>query len=214
MKALLLSLACLSSGAPGASPQEPPATPPMTVEEETGWDFDLSLYGYFVPEDDDYLQPTLSADRGPLHLEVRYNYEDLRTASVWAGWNLDWSGEIALALTPMAGVAFGETDGVALGYEAALEWWRLELTSEGEYLHDLDDGSDSYFFSWSELTIAPFDWLRAGLVGQRTRVYQSELDIQRGFLVGLIGDPVSVTVSCFNPDQDDTIWLLALEVQF
>ena len=214
MKAFLLTLACLAPGAPGASAQEPAATPPLPAAEEPGWLFALSLYGYFVPEDDDYLQPTLSADRGPLHLEVRYNYEDLRTASVWAGWNLDRSGEIALALTPMAGVAFGETNGVALGYHAALDWWKLELYSEGEYLHDLDDSSDSYFFSWSELTIAPFDWLRAGLVAQRTRVYQSELDIQRGFLVGLVGDPVSVTINCFNPDQDDPIWLLALEVQF
>jgi DNA-binding NtrC family response regulator len=44
--------------------------------------------------------------------------------------------------------------------------------------------SDSFFYNWSELTIAPWDWVRFGMVTQRTRLYDSDREIQRGFLVG------------------------------
>ncbi len=42
----------------------------------------------------------------------------------------------------------------------------------------------SFFYSWSELSVSPVDWFRFGLVGQRTRAYQTDVDIQRGLLVG------------------------------
>jgi len=214
MKQLLLLLASLPGAEPGLVAQDATTMPPARAAEQPAWAFDLSLYQYFVPDDENYLQPTLTADRGPLHLEARYNYEDLGTASVWAGWNLGWGDELSLELTPMVGLALGDTEGVALGYRGTLDWWKLELYSEGEYLHDLDDSDDSFLFSWSELTLAPVEWLRAGLVVQRTRVYESDLDIQRGFVLGLSWQALTVSVNCFNPDQDEPIWLLALELGF
>ena len=49
------------------------------------WSFAASAYTYFLPEADDYVQPTLTADRGRLHLEARYNYESMKTGSAWVG---------------------------------------------------------------------------------------------------------------------------------
>ena len=37
--------------------------------------FDASVYFYAVPNDDNYVQPTVRADADRLHLEARYNYE-------------------------------------------------------------------------------------------------------------------------------------------
>jgi hypothetical protein len=51
------------------------------------WEIGLTLDGYIVPDQDGYFSPTLAADREWLHLEARYNYEDLRTGSLWAGYN-------------------------------------------------------------------------------------------------------------------------------
>ena len=72
------------------------------------------------------MQPTVTADRGRLHLEARYNYEDLDTGSVWAGYNLKGGGDLAWELTPMVGGIFGATRGVAPGYRGSLGWkrWR------------------------------------------------------------------------------------------
>ena len=73
---------------------------------------------------------------------------------------------------------------IARGYKGSLSWWKLELYSQGEYVFDTTDSSESSFYNWSELTLAPADWFRFGMVTQRTRLYQTDREIQRGFLVG------------------------------
>ena len=58
---------------------------PEEPEEETAaeaWTYAASLYGYFIPGGP-YGQPTVTADRGWFHTEVRYNYEARDTASIW-----------------------------------------------------------------------------------------------------------------------------------
>ena len=163
---------------------------PLAAEaDEKAWSFSASVYTYIVPDDRDYVQPTFTADRGWLHLEARYNYEALETGSAWVGYNFSGGEKLAWEFTPMLGGVFGDTTGIAPGYKGSLSWWKLELYSEGEYVFDTGDSSDSFFYNWSELTLAPVDWFRFGLVTQRTRVYQTDRDIQRGLLVGFRQEP-------------------------
>ena len=84
----------------------------------------------------------------------------------------------------MIGGVFGDTNGIAPGYKGSLSWRMLEFYSEGEYVFDTGSSSDSFFYNWSELTLAPVESFRFGLVTQRTRVYQTDRDIQRGLLAG------------------------------
>lgn len=188
--------------------------PPGGKSEVTQWSFSASAYAYFVPDSREYVQPTFAADRGWLHLEARYNYENLETGSVWVGYNLGGGGKLVWELTPMLGAVFGETIGVAPGYQGSLSWWRLELYSEGEYVVDRDDASESYFYNWSELSFAPLVWLRLGLVTQRTKVYQTDLDTQRGVLIGFSVRRVSLTTYLFNPDESTPTFVLAVSVDF
>ncbi len=112
-------------------------TPALTAEsDEKAWSFSTSVYTYFVPDDRDYVQPTLTADRGWLHLEARYNYEALDTSSLWIGYNYGVGDKLTLEFTPMLGGVFGATAGIAPGYRGTLSWWKLELYTEGEYLFD------------------------------------------------------------------------------
>src|SRR5262245_13329455 len=151
------------------------------------WSLRASVAGYFIPDDDDYVQPTLTADRGPLHLESRYNYESRHSVSGFVGWNIEFGRSVTFQLTPMLGGVAGETDGVVPALELDLTWRRLELYSEGEYVIDLDAHDDSFLYNWSEASVWMTDWLRAGLVTQRTRAFETPRDIQRGVLVGLAG---------------------------
>lgn len=178
------------------------------------WSFSLSAYTYLVPGEDDYVQPTFTADRGWLHLEARYNYEDQDTASLWVGYNLSGGEAWAWEITPMLGAVFGDTDGIAPGYKGSLGWKRLELYSEGEYVFDTGDSSDSFFYNWSELTFAPADWCRFGMVTQRTRAYGSDRDVQRGLLAGVSFERVDVTAYVLNPDDDDPTWVFAVGFSF
>jgi hypothetical protein len=208
---LCAGLLAVGAGAQNAAGQSTTLQPEQAA---TDWSFSASAYAYFVPDSRDYVQPTISADRRWLHLEARYNYEDRETASVWVGYNFSFGEKVALNLTPMLGGVFGNTTGLAPGLRLSLKWWRLELYGEGEYVFSTRESTDSFFYLWSELTVSPVDWLRAGLVAQRTRAYESELDIQRGFLVGLSYKQVEVAGHVFNPDKDKPTYVISVRVGF
>ena len=187
-------------------------TPP--AQEDEAWSFAASAYTYFVPDDREYVQPSFTADRGWLHLEARYNYEGLETGSVWVGYNFSGGETVEWELTPMLGGAFGDTTGIAPGYKGSLSWRKLEFYSEGEALFDTRHFSDSFFYNWSELTLAPAEWFRFGMVTQRTRLYQTDRDIQRGVLAGFTYKKVSLTGYVLNPDDDTPTTVFAVAVTF
>jgi hypothetical protein len=192
--------------APGDSP--PPVSSPRT------WEFSVAGNGYLFPGEGDFLLGIVTADRGPLHLETRYNYEDRNTTSLWAGWNWSTGQTVEFEITPMLGVVFGDTDGIAPGFELSLAWKRLDYYIESEVVFDRQEHTDNFIYSWSELGLSPVDWLRFGLVGQRTRVYETGLDIQRGVFAQAILGGVTIGVDWFNPGSDDYFTVAILEYEF
>lgn len=176
------------------------------------WSFSASVLGYFVHDSRDYAQPTLTADRGLLHLEARYNYEALDTGSAWLGCNFGAGEKLAWELTPMLGGVFGDKTGLAPGYKGSLSWWKLELYSEGEYFVEIGHSSGNFFYNWSELTISPFDWFRFGLVTQRTRAYQTDREMQRGLLFGVTWHHVDLATYLFNLDETHPTIVLGIRL--
>jgi hypothetical protein len=216
MKTAFLALALMVFAATAHAQAPAPATAAAKTPAQTepAWEISASLYAYSPPDSQSYLQPTIRADRGKLHLEARYNYEALDTSSVWIGYNFSFGDELKLDLTPMLGGVFGKTSGLAPGYELTLAWRRFQLYSEGEYVFDKDVSSDSYFYMWSEVTYAPTDWFQFGLVGQRTRAYQTEVDTQRGLLARVIYKKVDFTGYVFNPGTDYPTYVVSVGVSF
>jgi hypothetical protein len=191
-------------GAPAAAP--PAASRP--------WSFYASASTYILPDDPDYVQPAFTADRGWLHLEGRFNYEDRDTGSAWFGYNFSVGETVTLEITPMIGAVFGTTDGIAPGYKGTLGWGMLQLYSETEFVIDAGDSADSFLYTWAEFEVAPVDWLRFGLVAQRTKVYQTEFDIQRGFFAGVSYKRADLTTYVFNPDADRPTVVVTVAVGF
>jgi hypothetical protein len=187
----------------------PPATPEPEAPVEK-WSFTANVFTFAPPHDQSYASPVITADRGWAHIEARYNYEALDTGSLYLGYNFEVGDEWKLAATPMLGGVFGDTTGVAPGYELALTYKRFELYTEGQYVFDTRESSDSFFYSWSELTYSPSDWLRFGLVAQRTRAYQTDLDIQRGVMLGLTLEHFDFTAYIFNVGWDDPLFVFSL----
>jgi hypothetical protein len=209
MPLVLPWLVALSAGSPA---QEPPA--PSAPALEDAWEISIAIYGFDPPDDDAYLSPIVRADKGALHVEARYNYEDLDTASLFFGRNLAFGEELTLDLTPMIGAVVGEVDGLAPALALELGWKGFALTSESEYVIDFEEEVDDYLYSWNELTFAPADWMRFGLVGQRTRVFDQELELDRGFVLGLAYGAVWLDFYLFNPDQDEPYAGFGLGVDF
>jgi hypothetical protein len=149
------------------------------------WAFGVTTFAFFLPDEPDYLQPTVTADRGPLHLESRYAYEDRDTFSLFAGWNVTMGKAPTLELTPMVGVVAGRTDGIAPGLELTLSWGPVELHSESEYVLAFGGAGSSFFYAWSEMGLRPVAWLRAGLAAQRTRRIHSPRELSFGPMLGV-----------------------------
>jgi hypothetical protein len=214
---LVITIAFLDDAVSAQAPTNVPmsaATKTQPEADEKAWSFSVSANTYIVPDDREYVQPTLTADRGWLHLEARYNYEALDTGSAWVGYNFSGGDTLTWEFTPMIGGVFGDTAGVAPGYKGSLSWLKLELYSEGEYVFDTRSSSDSFFYNWSELTLAPAEWCRFGMVTQRTRLYKTDRDIQRGVLAGFSFKGVSLTGYVLNPDEDTPTVVFAVGLTF
>jgi hypothetical protein len=206
---LLIALVAMLTPA-AARAQEPAAdgaAPPR-------WSGAAELALYIIPEEENYLWPSLSVDRDWLHLGVRYNYEDRNTASFWVGANFEWGEKVSVAVTPMFGVVTGDTDGVAPGFLFTLSTWKIELYSEGEWVLDAGEKTDSFYYSWSELTLSPTDWFYVGLAAQKTRAYETARYIERGFLTGLAWRNASLTGYVFEPFSDQPTVVVSVGVEF
>jgi len=178
------------------------------------WSFSFTTEGYVVPHDQSYVSPTFTADHQWLHLETRYNYEAQKTGSLWAGYNFSAGSNVVLSATPMLGAVIGNTTGIAPGCEFSVAYKQIEFSSDLEYLFDTHDHSHSFLYSWNELVYSPAEWFHAGLVAQRTRAYQTPLDVQRGFSVGFSHKKVDFTTYVLNAGWTDPTVILALSFTF
>lgn len=183
--------------------QEGPANSSANPKAVVPWEVSINVDCYLLPDRDGYVNPSVAADHGWLHLEARYNYENLRTGSVWFGHNFSIGKELAFEVTPMIGGVFGQTSGMAPGCEASLIYKQLTLSISNEYVFDMTNSARNFYYSWPEATYSPTEWLRVGLVAQRTKAFHTRLDTQRGFLVGFSHRRADFTVYVFNPGWED-----------
>lgn len=114
----------------------------------------------------------------------------------------------------MIGGVFGKLDGIAPGFELPLNYWHVQLYSASEYVFDTSNRDNSFFYTWTELSYSPVKWLRVGAASQRTRAYQTGLDVQRGPLLGFSYKKYSFTTYVFNPGLTQPAWVLSLSYSF
>lgn len=213
-RAVLVTIAglavCESLGATGTSaPLEGD-----TERNETKWEFSLSTFTYLDQHGRDYANPTFTADRDWLHLEARYNYEELKTGSAWLGWNLSTGTKVAFEVTPMLGGVFGDITGIAPGYTITVRYRTIELSTQGEYIFDAGTSSGNFFYSWSELSASPADWFRVGIVVERTQASGSNSDVRRGPLIGFKYKEVDLTTYWLAPGSDEATFVFAVTFNF
>jgi hypothetical protein len=198
---------CVAGVAPAAAQSAAPTAEPA-------WSVRVSANTYLIPDADNYLQPTMTADRGAVHVESRYQYEDRNSTSMFLGWNLSFGDTVKLSLTPMFGGVFGQTAGVVPALEADITWRRLEAYAEGEYVIDAGDRGNSFLYNWSEVSVWATEWLRGGIVTQRTRVLRTPRDIQRGLLIGAAVSKIESAIYLFNPGSSDHFIVVSVGVRF
>jgi len=183
-----------------------------TDDETPAWKLSATALAYFVPDQPDFVMLIAPVDLRRLHLEVRYNYEALRSGSLFAGVTGRWGETLRLVATPMIGGVFGDLDGVVPALRLTLTWWKLDLFSESELVVDVAAAGASFFYEWSELGVSPFDWLRFGVAVQRSRVFHTSLEVQRGLFVGATVRRLTLTLYQFNAPWTTPTWVGAVSL--
>jgi hypothetical protein len=154
------------------------------------------------------------ADHDALHLEARYNYENEKSVSLFGGYRFDFGQQVTCGFTRMLGVLIGPTSGLVPGLEVEIAWKKFDLYSESEYVLDLGDGEGHYFYTWAELAISPIEHLRTGISANRTRLYETQFDLQRGVFVEYSFSRISTGIHYFNPFSSEDFVLATLALTF
>jgi hypothetical protein len=141
-------------------------------------------------------------------------YEDLDTGSLWAGYNVDGGSDLVYQLTPMLGVVFGHLNGIAPGYEVTLAYKRFVFSGQGEYVFDATTHSNDFFYAWTELSYRLIRHLRLGVAMQHTKDYQTQVDVQRGLLIGFSYGRFDFAAYVFNVDKPDPPVVLGIAATF
>ena len=210
LAAALASVVSVSLG--GTETNIRPEVADETAEDD--WEWSLSVSTYLVQNGRDFANPILVADRDWLHLEARYNYEAIKTGSLWLGYNFSFGKKLVIEATPMLGGVFGDITGIASGYSLSLSYEPIEFFTQGEYFFDAGDRSENFFYSWSELSCSPVTWFRAGIVIDRTRALGSNFDIRRGPLVGLRYKKIDFTTYWLSPASRDSTFIFTVALNF
>jgi hypothetical protein len=72
---------------------------------------------------------------------------------------------------------------------------------EAEYVDDRRQPGTSYYYAWTELGWTPVEWLRVGLVGQRTNTVDTGREFQRGLFAQATVERFTFGVYFFNPES-------------
>ncbi len=122
-------------------------------------------------------------DKNWLHLEARFNNEQLNTFSLWLGYNFSGGKSFQYTITPAVAGLVGELKGIAPGIKFNLGYRGFQLDVESAVIFKEGKKYD-FFYNWTDFTYHPLDWLWLGISEQRARLYQLGNDTYIGFLIG------------------------------
>ncbi|MEO8711163.1 MAG: hypothetical protein ABI405_03515 [Parafilimonas sp.] len=178
------------------------------------WSGSLAGYYYFIPGEEMY--PTLisCADFKSLHLEARYNYEDINTASVFAGWTFGKDSKLSYSVTPMAGIAVGNSNGVLPGLECSATYSAINFYTENEYMFDFTGKENYFFYSWTQLSANTFKNMQAGVLAESLRWFKTKFNVQRGIYAEYSPGNFTFDIYGFNLFTSSDFFMASVTYQF
>lgn len=146
------------------------------------------------------------------YAEARYNYEDIKTAAVYAGKNYSRGNKVQYSITPMAGVVFGRFNGISTAVNSEINYKGLNFSGQSQYTLNTKNKMENFFYNWMELSHSFCKTLYGGISLQQTFLHKGRLTTQAGLLFGFSAGKVTVPVYVFNPlshQKSITVGLIA-----
>ena len=145
--------------------------------------------------------------------ELRYNYEDINTLSLYAGKTIAGGNALQYCITPLLGYSAGRFRGPSFAVNAEAEWKNFFASSQTQYSLSLKTTEESFFFTWSEAGYAICDYFFAGLALQYTRLNCGD-NFEPGFVAGLSFKNISFPCYIFSPFQAERYFVFGLNYEF
>lgn len=152
--------------------------------------------------------------RKGFYAEMRYNYEAARTGSVYAGKSFSKDGALSWELTPIAGIVFGEYNGISMGLNTELEYKQFFLSGQTQYTLNKDSRVDHFIFNWSELGYQPVKWFYAGISAQFTQLYKSAFVAEYGLMLGLVIKKITIPLYVFNQTGGKKNYIIGINAEW
>jgi hypothetical protein len=148
------------------------------------------------------------------YTEMRYNYEDINSASVYIGKSFCGNADLNYTITPMLGVVFGTFKGSSLALNLELKRRKLFVCMQTQYTINTTEAAKSFFFNWAELCYQSLEWFYAGLSTQFTKPYKENVRTEYGFVTGLVIKKFSIPVYVFNPLRGKKNYIVGINVEW
>lgn len=152
----------------------------------------FALNGNIIPHRPFSISPIVSLQLNHWSVQLRYNYEDIRTVSAAIGYSFLHVGDFWFLATPKIAVAVGNFDGILPALSVNMGYGPIALSLDGEYAWSLDSSSANYFFSWLEVTVDFTPFLYAGINAQRSKLFNTPNQVDGGLLIGF--DPGNINI--------------------
>jgi hypothetical protein len=144
------------------------------------------------------------------YAEARYNYEDIRTFSLYAGRVFSGKDDLTWSVTPMIGGMAGKMNGGSFGLNSAFSYGKFNLSSEAQYSVSAASREDNFFYNWTELWYEPVDWIYTGIALQHTRMFASNSLVDPGVLLGFTYNQWSFPLYSFNPLSNQRYFVVGI----
>ena len=142
--------------------------------------------------------------------EVRYNYEEKKTMSVYAGKTFYKEGKLYCAATPMLGILVGQFTGGSLGVNLNVTLKKIALSSQLQYVCSKNDRDNNFILNWSELRYDFFTFLKSGIVLQQSTVNRPILNWEAGGLISFSYKNWELPVYVFSPASNNRNYVVGI----
>lgn len=148
-----------------------------------------------------------------IYAELRYNYEDLNTVSLYGGKTFAGGKDLQFSVTPMVGFAVGQFNGISFATNTELEWRNIYLSSQSQYSIATQASGTDFFFTWSELAYNISKNIFAGVAIQYTK-QQGLNETEPGIVAGFNFKDFSIPFYAFSPFSAKPYFIVGLNYEF
>ena len=149
-----------------------------------------------------------------VYTELRYNYEELKTASFYLGKTFTKDSKLSYTITPMMGIIAGKFNGGAPAINIDMEYKKTFFSMQTQYAISSDDKSNNFFFNWTEVAYQPVKWFYTGVSMQQTKIYKSAGESEYGILAAFVIKKITIPVYIFNPLNENRNFIVGINTEW